>query len=554
MEQLSVDAIADRYLKELVELDPIESTYLGIPGANDRFGDYSPDGAEALLDLAKRTLFQLSDVSISSDKDRIGKESMVERLQLIVDRFESGEHLRDLNVIVSPPQSIRQTFDLMNKEDDAAYRDIASRLNRLPAALSSYTASLEEGLRRSIAAAPRQAIAVAKQALAYGSSRGQNFFKSLIDGYKGGDSHLESDLARGAEAASQAYIELSQYLKTYAQRSSARDAIGSERWSQECRRFNGIEVDPRETYEWGWSEVNRINEEMVSIALQLYPNDTFEEALSALDERSGYVIEGEDNFRRWNQEIIDKTIADLNGLHFNIPTPIQRVEAMIAPPGGAAAMYYTGPSSDLSRPGRTWYPTLGRNRFPLWTEVSTAYHEGVPGHHLQIGYITYMGDELNSFSRLLGSISGHIEGWALYAERLMDELGYLSDPVFRLGMLSAQAMRAARIVIDIGLHHEYAIPTGHRFLKAGPWTIEDAINLLHATSGRERAFAESEIDRYLGWPAQATSYKVGERVWLETREMAKRAQGSDFSLPKFHQRGFELGFIGLDQLRRELGK
>ena len=554
MEQLSVDAEADRYLKAFTDLDPTVATYFELPGAKDSFADYSPVGAEALSDLAKTTLARLSNVSIVSDRDRIGKELMVERLKLIVDRFESGEHLRDLNVIESPPQSIRQIFDLMNKEDDDSYREIAARLSRLPAALSSYRISLEEGLLRGVAAAPRQAIAVAKQALAYGGSGGRSFFKSLIDGYKGGDSHLERDLARGAEGASRAYIELSEYLNSYAQRSSAKDAIGAERWALECRRFNGIEMDPRETYEWGWSEVNRIDEEMVSIARQLYPDATFEEALSALDERSGYVIEGEDNFRRWNQELIDRTISELNGVHFNIPVPIQRVEAMIAPPGGAAAMYYTGPSADLSRPGRTWYPTLGRNRFPLWTEVSTAYHEGVPGHHLQIGYITFMGGELNSFSRLLGSISGHIEGWALYAERLMDELGYLGDPVYRLGMLSAQAMRAARVVIDIGLHHGYSIPVGHRFLKPGVWSIEDAINLLHSISGRERAFAESEIDRYLGWPAQATSYKIGERVWLETRETAKRVQGKDFSLSAFHQRGFELGFVGLEQLRRELGK
>ena len=131
---------------------------------------------------------------------------------------------------------------------------------------------------------------------------------------------------------------------------------------------------------------------------------------------------------------------------------------MIAPPGGAAAMYYTGPSEDFSRPGRTWYPTMGKTRFPLWREVSICYHEGVPGHHLQVAQVRYLSDRLNRFQRLAGFTSGHGEGWALYAERLMGELGYLDNPAFELGMLSAQAMRAVRVIVDIGMHLELAIP------------------------------------------------------------------------------------------------
>lgn len=216
-------------------------------------------------------------------------------------------------------------------------------------------------------------------------------------------------------------------------------------------------------------------------------------------------------------------------------------------------MYYTGPSLDLQRPGRTWYPVNGKTNFPLWSEYTTAYHEGVPGHHLQIGYVTWMGERLNAFQRVLGGVNGHIEGWALYAERLMDELGYYDDPAYRLGMLSAQAFRAARIVVDIGLHHEYRIPA-HRSLFPGEvWQQTNAVEFMIATAGVERPFAISEVDRYLGYPAQATSYKLGERVWLETRESAKKREGSSFTLKSFHQRGFELGFVGLAQLREELG-
>ncbi len=188
-------------------------------------------------------------------------------------------------------------------------------------------------------------------------------------------------------------------------------------------------------------------------------------------------------------------------MHFDIPEPVKRVEAMIAPPGGAAAMYYTGPSEDFSRPGRTWYPTLGRTTFPLWGEVSICYHEGVPGHHLQIAQVRYLADTLTRYQRILAGSSGHAEGWALYAERLMGELGYLDDPAYELGMLRAQAMRAVRVIVDIGLHLGLAIPArrgvqprrGVDPRARAP--VRDRAQLLP-----RRLHGQSEVDRYLGLP------------------------------------------------------
>src|SRR5690242_19802066 len=163
---------------------------------------------------------------------------------------------------------------------------------------------------------------------------------------------------------------------------------------------------------------------------------------------------------------------------------------MIAPPGGAAAMYYTGPSEDFSRPGRTWYPTLGRTRFPLWGEVSIAYHEGVPGHHLQVGQVRHRSDRLSRPQRTSGA-SGYMEGWALYAERLMDELGYLTEPAYRLGMLRAQAMRAVRVIVDIGMHLELDIPAGQDFHPGERWTPELGQAFVDARSRFPIAFMAS---------------------------------------------------------------
>src|SRR4029079_14346147 len=152
------------------------------------------------------------------------------------------------------------------------------------------------------------------------------------------------------------------------------------------------------------------------------------------------------------QELSDKAVADLAGVHFDIPDVMKTLECKIAPTD-EGGIYYTGPTDDFSRPGQMWWSVpAGVTTFDTWRELTTVYHEGVPGHHLQIGQAVYNRATLNTWRRQLAGTSGHAEGWALYAERLMEELGYLDDPADRLGMLDGQRMRAARVVLDLGVH------------------------------------------------------------------------------------------------------
>jgi uncharacterized protein (DUF885 family) len=318
------------------------------------------------------------------------------------------------------------------------------------------------------------------------------------------------------------------------------------------RRWTGLELDLDETYAWGWDELARIRSEMTAVAEQISPGGGIDGAIEILENDPDRSIFGIDAFITWLQQLMDTAVEELAGSHFDIPDPLKRVEAHIAPPGTAAAMYYTRPTGDFSRPGRTWYPDLGRGRYPLWVEVSTAYHEGVPGHHLQLGYTCWLGDRLNAFQSHRGNVSGHTEGWALYAERLMGEFGYLDNPDYRLGMLAAQAHRAARVIVDIGLHLQLDIPDDQKYHPGEKWTPELAVPFMVDAGRRTEAFMASEVDRYLGWPAQAISYKVGERVWLAVREAVRKSEGSDFDLRRFHQRAFGLGLVGLGQLEREL--
>jgi len=340
----------------------------------------------------------------------------------------------------------------------------------------------------------------------------------------------------------------------YAATASERESCGEERYQLLSRLFLGATLDLPETYRWGWAELHRVEREMAETARRISPGATLDEAKELLETDPTRAIEGVEAYRDWLQQLHDETVASLDGVHFEIEEKIKPVEVMIPPAGGALIPYYTGPSEDFSRPGRTWWPVDGRTHFPKWGEVSIAYHEGVPGHHIQVAGVRLLTEELSRFQRTLTFISGHGEGWALYAERLMGELGYLENPDYYLGMLSAQALRCVRVIIDIGMHLELAIPQDESFHPGEKWTHDLMLDFAAGRTRRPREFLQSEVIRYLGWPAQAISYKVGERKWLEARESARQRAGASFSMKEFHSQALALGPMGLDTLGTELGE
>lgn len=553
----TVDGLAEAYVEAFAALDPLAATRLGIDGHDAEMTDFGPAGVAARAELARGTLGRLAVSEPSDGPERLAADVMGERLRADLDAYDAGEWRRDLNVLSSPLQHVRETFDLMPTESDVDWAVLAERLDAVPNALRGIRTTLQDGIAAGQVAARRQALACARQARTWAGGTGTEaaYFTALVCRSEAVplDPALRRRLDLGAAAAGQAYASLSEYLAgEYAAAASERDGVGPERYRLLARGWNGVDLDLVETYHWGWEELRRLGEEMVKVADRILPGEPLAAVKHLLDTDPRRAVEGEEPLRQWLQALMDDAIAGLGGVHFDIPAPLRRLEAMIAPAGGAAAQYYTGPSEDFRRPGRTWYPTQGRTRFPLWGEVSTAYHEGVPGHHLQIAMTQYLKDRLNRFQRTMAFTSGHGEGWALYAERLMGELGYLDNPDYELGMLSGQSMRAARIVIDIGLHLGLRIPEGEPFSPGQRWTPELAAALLAERASQPPAYLASEVDRYLGIPGQAISYKVGERVWLEGREAARRRSGTGFDLKAFHARALELGPMGLADLARQL--
>lgn len=543
--------IADDHVSGVAAMDAFAATLLGAPGAEEAMTDYSPDGLDARAELTRSTLAKLRSTAAEDTRERICRDFMIERLEVESDQHAAGETWRLLRNIASPVQAVRQIFDLCPQRTEEDWGHIAARMAKVPEALVGLGASLRHALAIDRPAARRQALVCAAQAATWGGEGGETPFFLVLAARCPYDD-LRDQLDRGARAATQAYAGLARFLRDeYAPAAPERDAVGPDRYRLAARQFLGSDVDLRETYAWGWDEMHRIEAEMERVAGRISPGAGVGEVIELLTSDPARSIEGTDNLQRFLQGLTDTAIAELNGTHFDIPEAIRRCECLIAPPGGAAAMYYTPPSEDMSRPGRTWYPANGRTVFPVWAEVTTAYHEGVPGHHLQVGLVATLAGELSRYQRTFGMVSGHSEGWALYAERFMGELGYLENPDYELGLLSSQIFRTMRVVVDIGLHLELAIPDGEE--SAGQrWSWELALPFAERYAPYGADFPRSEVERYLGLPGQAISYKVGERVWLDVREQARRREGADFDLKAFHTRALRLGPLGLDQMRREM--
>ncbi len=328
-----------------------------------------------------------------------------------------------------------------------------------------------------------------------------------------------------------------------------KDAVGREYYSLMSRRFLGAAVDLEETYAWGVKELANIIAEQERVAEQVSPGASISEAKAILNADTSRQLNGTEALQAWMQEKSDAAIQALAGTHFDIPAPMDKIQCMIAPTqeGG---IYYTGPSEDFSRPGRMWWSVpAGEDQFTTWAELTTVYHEGVPGHHLQIATAVLASDTLNDWRRHACWTSGHGEGWALYAERLMFDLGFLSDPGDYMGMLDAQRMRAARVVFDIGVHLELEIPEDWG---TGTWDSESGFAFLEKNLDISAGQLEFEFTRYLGWPGQAPAYKVGQRLWEQIRDERSAREGDDFDLKAFHSQALKVGSVGLDTLKEAL--
>jgi uncharacterized protein (DUF885 family) len=535
-------ALSDSYVEKSARLSPMASTYLGITDLNDQLDDFSIAGRAVEADLTRATLAELNALEPIDEIDRVAKSVMQERLTSSLQLHDSFESHISFNVLTSPPADIRQVFEMMPKESAADFENIAKRLLAVDKAHLSWISTIDTLAKKGKTVAQRQIDGIAKQLESYADGGYAAMAKSFDPDGKYPAVH------EAAKAAAASSAETAKYLRgTYMALATPNDAVGAERYAVWARYYTGADLDLRATYEWGLADLAQITERMWKVAAKIKPDaKTLREVADYLDNAPEYKIHGKEAIIKKLLDFTQAAVTQLDGTHFDIDDRMKFCDARIAPEGSASAPYYMSPSEDMSRPGTTWLPLLGKDEVSWWHLASTWYHEAVPGHHLQVATSVLERDRLSRFQRFGAWISGYGEGWALYAERFMDDLGAFDEPGIEMGFLSAQALRATRIVIDIGMHLGYTDENGR---------VWDAVSGREALMNKallDEHHATSETDRYLGWPGQAISYKVGEREWIAARENAKKRLGAEFSLKRFHAHALKIGPMGLDTFGQEL--
>jgi len=534
--------LSDIYIDQAAAMSPSACTYLGKDLDQDKLDDFSIGGMAKVAELTREVLKKLQALTPIDEIDRIAKAVMNERLSSRLELHDSQEEHVLWNVLTSPPSDIRSIFELMSRESDKDFANIAARLLAVENAHKQWISTIAEVAKNGKTTAQRQVLGVIEQLESYANGGYSQMCKNFDPEFKYPAMHTAAQSAETSSAQTAAYLK-NEYLPI----ANPNDAFGAERYAVWARYFTGAKLDLRATYEWGIADLKAINERMWAIAEQIKPGaKTLREVADFLDHDPKYVIKGEEKVVKYLQDFTDAAIKQMDGEFFEIDDRIKVCEARLAPEGSASAPYYNGPSEDLSRPGTTWIPMLGKDEVSSWHLVSTWYHEAVPGHHLQIGTVAIEKDRLSRFQRTAATISGYSEGWALYAERFMNELGAFDEPGIEMGYLSGQALRAARIIVDIGMH------LGYTDFDGNVWNADSSRKLLNEQALLDSDHSRSETDRYLGWPGQAISYKVGERVWMKSREDAKSRLGEIFNVKKFHTYALKIGPMGLDNFAAEM--
>jgi uncharacterized protein (DUF885 family) len=536
---VNVSQVADRLLADLAPVDPEAAQALGIE-PNVVMPALAPQDFQRRDEARREALAALGTATVADEQERVLKAVMEERLASELALDESGFTRALLAPLATPVHQVREVFDNLPHETAPDWQRVADHLALVPSALQDYAETLRESAARGHVVAARQVTVMADQCERWVDAARDDFYRRLV-----AQAPDAASLAALAEGASSATLEFARFLRSeLLAQAPLTDGVGRDRYLVTSRAFLGDDVDLDETYAFGWDELARLTDEMRAVARALGA-DSIEAAAARLDDDPAVALSNPPQLLEWLQGRVDEVVEAIDGTHFDLPAIARRPECRISPTT-SGVMYYSPPDAGFTRPGRIWWAPPSDGTSYTWREVTTVHHEGVPGHHLQIS-VSMAEPGIHAWQRSMGHVHGYVEGWAHYAERLCDELGLLRTPGERLGMLYGQRWRAARIVIDMGLHLGLPIPAGNGFTDETRWTPELGADVLRRAAGADATTARFEVDRYLGWPAQALAFRVGARLWREVRREAERAP--DFDLKQFHMRALRLGPMGLAPLR-----
>ena len=532
---------------------PEFASILGDRRYSTEVSDSSEQGVRADLAETRKFLkrFEAIDTTAFSDQEKLNRNLMVRELRTSLDGAKFVNWQLPVNQMGGIHLFAAQFPSMLSFESAKDYDDFLVRLGKFPKTLDDVTTNMRKGMKARLMPPKFLLEKVAEQAQDIADTKAADSpFAVPLQKFPENMPESERERIRKAFHASieknviPAYAKFAKFVRDeYAPKGRVDVGVwalpdGKERYAFQVRNMTTTDMQPEEIHQLGLREVARIEAEMLQIAKKLGYNDltTFNDAVEKnpeLKPKSGQQVI--DLYKKY----IDQMYAKLPQLFGRLPKA--ELEVLPVPAfrekGASAASYETG-SPDGSRPGRVFVNTYEATSRSLLPTESTAYHEGAPGHHMQLSIQQEL-TELPPF-RQQGGTTAFVEGWALYSERLGKEVGFYQDPYSDYGRLNDEMLRAIRLVVDTGLHHKR-------------WTREQVVAFFRDHSAIDEVEIQSETDRYIVWPGQALAYKIGQLKILELRDRAQRELGAKFDIRAFHDEVLSAGALPMQELEERIG-
>jgi uncharacterized protein (DUF885 family) len=545
-------ALLDEHWQHELRTHPERASLIGDHRYDDRWTDMSPAAIEAELAKTKEFLdrFAALDVRGLSEQEVLDQQLMIYDLKQKLDEGKLENWLMPVNQMSGPHLMPARLSSLLRFASVADYEAYLARLHALPALLDQATTLMRGGMGKGLMPPRQQLELVVKQVAEMAKAKPDaSPFAHPVQQFPDAVAQADRDRLRAAtlEAITKevlpAYGKLGKFLADeYAPHGRKEPGVwslpdGEARYQMAIREMTTTTMPADQIHELGLSEVARIEKEQEAIGKSL--------GFKTLAAFRDHVRKDPKLYAKSREDILDRYQRFTDQMYGKLPElfgrlPAQKMKIVkteeFREKDASGAEYVPG-SPDGARPGTVQVNTSNPTK-RLWIDMeSTAYHEGVPGHHLQLTIQHELG-ELPPF-RQFGGYTAFIEGWALYSERLGKEVGFYTDPYSDYGRLQDELLRAIRLVVDTGLHSK-------------KWTREQVVKFFHDHSTIDEPSVQAETNRYIVWPAQALAYKVGQLTILRLRGEAKESLGDRFDLRAFHDQVLGAGALPLDVLEARI--
>lgn len=540
------DLLAERW-EYTMRTNPVYATVLGDKRWNDKLDDFSQKGIDEDLDQSRKFLarFEAIDTAGFPEQEALNKTLMVRDLRMALDgaRFKFWE--MPVSQIEGLPIDLPEAVTVLPFGSVKDYDDYISRLRQVPRAFDETVIQMRKGMAEGLMP-PRILLEKAAEqtdGLATNAPDASPFaqpFTKFPDSISAADQKRLRQQGLGAirESVLPAYVRFTKFVREeYAPKGRTEPGLwslpdGAERYAFRVKESTTTNLSPEEIHQIGLAQVKEIEAGMLQVVNQFGYKDLKSFSASLPSNPKVHVHSRKEILDRY-QQYIDQMYLKLPSMFGRLPKAKLEVMSIGESSEKDASTHYVQAAQDGSRPAHIMVNTGNFQNGTTLDFETTAYHEGIPGHHLQIAIAQEL-PQLPPF-RQNDYYTAYAEGWALYSERLGKEVGFFQDPDNYYGHLQEDMLRAIRLVVDTGLHYKH-------------WTRQQVVDFFHDHSAIDEAEVQSETDRYVAWPAQALGYKIGQLEILKLRQYAKDELGDKFSLSNFHDEVLGAGALPLDIL------